>query len=287
MKKKHNNKKKQQKILIAVLIALIFILLLIIGIVLIKAEEKGTLDLGITEKIENLTGSNLTEDSDDETNSESDEEEEQEPQELLSAESAMALVKTNEEGNYVEDSAYTSGEIQVNETAIYSGQFVEDGRDELVKNVAAIQVTNNTDKYLEFAMLIYKINGETATFVATGLPAGKTAWVLEKSRLIIQSAEDFQYQGSTTAFRDDIVSSTEKIGITSSGNMLTATNKSGSEMENIVVYYKVLHDDGNYLGGITYVVDFGNVKAGESVETLAGHYSDEKAEIVRIDWQEK
>lgn len=249
----------------------------------VEAENERTGDLGIRERLDNISGKEKKDDTDEVSETEAD----TGIQELMTAEAAQKLVERKEDGTYVEDKEYAAGEITCDETATFSGQFVEDGRDELVENVAAIRVTNHSEQYLEFSTLIYEINGQTATFVATGLPPGKSAWVMEKSRMIIDNGSEFHYQGSTTSFKADVGSTSDQIEITSDGNMLTATNKSKKEMENIVVYYKVLHDDGNFFGGITYVVDFGNVKAGESKKTLAGHYAEGKAEIVRLDWQEK
>lgn len=261
-------------------------MLLVLAIVIIKKQKDGELNLDFTNVVERITGDESV-DSNTEESEETTEDDEEEWQELMSAEVAQSLVQTKEDGTYAQDEAYTSGDIKVNQTAVFSGQFVEDGRDELVENVAAIQITNSSNKYLELATLLYEINGQTATFVVTGIPAGKTAWVMEKSRMVVTSSAEFQYLASTTSFRNDIVSSSQMIDIAADGNMMTATNKSESDMENIVVYYKVKHDDGNYFGGITYVVDFGQVKAGESAETLAGHYKKGQAEIVRIDWAEK
>ena len=275
--------KKLRRVLTILLIVLIIILLIIIGMKAVEAENERTGDLGIRERLDNISGKEKKDDTDEVSETEAD----TGIQELMTAEAAQKLVERKEDGTYVEDKEYAAGEITCDETATFSGQFVEDGRDELVENVAAIRVTKHSEQYLEFSTLIYEINGQTATFVATGLPPGKSAWVMEKSRMIIDNGSEFHYQGSTTSFKADVGSTSDQIEITSDGNMLTATNKSKKEMENIVVYYKVLHDDGNFFGGITYVVDFGNVKAGESKKTLAGHYAEGKAEIVRLDWQEK
>lgn len=281
--KKTKNKKKKWKVIVGILV----IAILLIVAVVISALQKGENgDIEASKLLEIITGDEPNTKEED-SESVAEKEAPKEPQELISAETAQNLVEKTEEGGYVEDDAYISGEIKVNDTAIFFGQYVEDGRDELVENVAAIQVTNNSVRYLELATLLYEIDGQTATFVATGIPPGRTAWVMEKSRMTVTGEVDFNYQGSTTSFRDDVTATSETIQITSDGNMLTAVNNSGKTLENIVVYYKALHVDGNYLGGITYVVDFGEVKTGESSETLAGHYKEGRAEIVRIDWTEK
>ena len=45
----------------------------------------------------------------------------------------------------------SGGEIVCKDYALFSGRFVEDGRDELVQNVAAILVKNESDQFLDLA----------------------------------------------------------------------------------------------------------------------------------------
>ncbi len=170
--------------------------------------------------------------------------------------------------------------------SLYSGQFVEDGKDDLVTNVAAILVTNRSDQFLDLATITFLIDGKEAVFNVSGLPAGRSAWVLEANRMTATPESVFTYVDMVTGFRGDVVSSTDQISITCSGNMLTAKNNTSEQFVNVYVYYRVLHTDGNYLGGITYVVDFGTIPPGSSVEKLAGHFSPDNARIVRIGWKE-
>lgn len=169
----------------------------------------------------------------------------------------------------------------------FTGQFVEDGSDIPVENVAAILVTNHTEDFLDLATLEYEINGKSATFVVTGLPAGKSAWVLEKNQMTVADGAAFEYVKKTTAFKSGVVNETDKITLSADGNMLTATNNTNEKLEGVFVYYKTLHTDGNYLGGITYMTTFGDLEPGESLTELAGHYDKDKTEIVRIGWKEE
>lgn len=168
--------------------------------------------------------------------------------------------------------------------SLYSGQYVEDGRDEPVSNVAAILVTNRSDQFLDLATLTFEIDGREATFRVSGLPAGRSAWVMEANRMTATNSSVFTFVDMVTGFRENVISSTDKLSITCVGNLVTATNKSNQKLENVFVYYRVLHTDGNYLGGITYVIDFGTLEPGASVEKLAGHFSADKARIVRVGW---
>lgn len=169
----------------------------------------------------------------------------------------------------------------------FSGQYVEDGSDIPVENVAAMLVTNQTEDFLDLATIEYEINGKPATFVVTGLPPGKSAWVMEKNQMTITSEADFKYINKTTAFKNEVVASTDKITLSADGNMLTAVNNTDEKLEGVFVYYKTLHTDGNYLGGITYMTTFGDLEPGEKRTELAGHYDKDETEIVRIGWKEE
>ena len=185
-----------------------------------------------------------------------------------------------------EENKVADGNLTCDKFAAYSGQFVEDGRDEVVQNVAVLLVTNRSDQFLDLATITYEVDGKTATFIVTGLPAGRSAWVLEAQRMTVSASTKYSYVDCVYSLRDNVTASTSKITVTAQGNMLTATNNTGTTLHNVAVYYKVLHSDGKFLGGLTYLVDFGTLEPGASAEVLAGHYSQETAEIVRIGWQE-
>ena len=287
MEKRHyrRGERKPRKKWIWPLIALVIILLVLIGIVVVKLDKDEKIDLGITDTLENKKKDEEVVDEEVTEEETVEEDTDEEVPEVITAEAAQTMIPKNTDGTYQKDDGYESGDITCSGLALFSGQFVEDGRDELVENVAAIQVTNNSEEFLDLATLVYDLDGQTATFVATGIPSGKTAWVMEKSRMKAKNDSSFTYKGSTTAFKSGVVSTTDQISVTVDGNNMVVTNNSDKAMETIVVYYKVLHEDGNYLGGITYVTDFQNVKAGASAQSMAGHYKEGKTEIVRIDWR--
>lgn len=168
--------------------------------------------------------------------------------------------------------------------ATYSGQFVEDSSDRKVSNIAVMLVTNRSDRYLDIAMLTYEIDGKTAEFKVTGLPAGKSAWVLESTGMQLNTNPEVTYQDSVVAFRDEVITQPEGLTLSHKGNTLQVTNETDHTLYNVMVFYKALHTDGNFLGGITYAVNFGDVKAGASAESLAGHYKEDRTEVIRFAW---
>lgn len=169
---------------------------------------------------------------------------------------------------------------------LYSGVFVEDGSDQPVENVAALLVTNGSDQYLDFAKLIYELDGEEATFMVSGLPAGTSAWVLESSRKTANADTDFQHKDTITSFRKDAVNTLAGVDLEFNGTMLRTTNTTDKTLRQLTIYYKVLHPDGNFLGGITYMVALGDLAPGQSAEKIAGHFQPDNTYIVRIGYQE-
>lgn len=178
-------------------------------------------------------------------------------------------------------------QLECEQIAVFSGAFVEDGSDEPVQNVASILVKNNSDQYLDFAQLYYLLDGEKAIFSVTGLPPGTSAWVMEASRKTATADSVFVYQDCNTTYRSEAVDSLEGLSVQTDGTMLKVTNNRDKTLKNLTLYYKVLHSDSNYFGGITYMVAFGDLEPGQSAQKLAGHFKEGWTDIVRVGYQEE
>ena len=176
------------------------------------------------------------------------------------------------------------GDLICVEISRFSGTFVEDGTDTQVTDVAAILVANETGKFLDLATVTYTVGDQTATFQITGLPAGERAWVLEKNRMTISEGDELVFEDCQTSYNANPVLSTDDLAVTRNGNSLTVENKSGQTLKNVCVYYKNRMDDGTFLGGITYLISFGDMAPGETVQRTAGHFGDRSA-IVRYSYQ--
>ena len=172
------------------------------------------------------------------------------------------------------------GKLSFSSCGRYSGAFVEDGSDRPVENVAAILVTNLTAEYLTYASLQFEINGEAATFVVTGLPAGESAWVLEYNALQIDSGASFVALDSAMQFIP--TESWDELEVTFRDGILSAKNLTDLTYSDGYVYYKRLHTDGNYLGGITYRSSLGDLAPGDTIEVTAGHAGEDRCRVVRI-----
>lgn len=172
------------------------------------------------------------------------------------------------------------GKLSFSSCGRYTGAFVEDGSDRPVENVAAILVSNLTAEYLTYASLQFEINGEAATFVVTGLPAGESAWVLEYNALQIDSGASFVALDSAMQFipTEDL----DELEVTFREGLLSAKNLTDQTYIDGYVYYKRLHTDGNYLGGITYRSSIGDLAPGDTIEVTAGHAGEELCRVVRM-----
>ena len=171
--------------------------------------------------------------------------------------------------------------LQYNRFGRYSGAYVEDGSDAPVENVAIILVKNPTGDFLEYARMVFDINGKEAVFVLRGLPPGASAWVMEANKLVIEP-------GSVFSLIDEIVSfgsagiGTDGLKISVDTGIITVQNDTDTTLENVYVYYRQRHTDGNYLGGICYRVSFGTLEPGKPITATAGHFFPENSKIIKI-----
>lgn len=167
----------------------------------------------------------------------------------------------------------------------YSGNYLEDGSDELVSNVAAILVTNTSDEMLQVSQIVFQVgDGEVAQFQVSNLPAGESALVLEQQRRPYSSSDDYSYGQAASAYIEAPSMQEDKVNLdTDNAGELTLTNVGDEEFSQAYVYYKYVQEGGAYLGGITYRVTFENVAPGESVTLTAGHFHPSNSEIMGVD----
>ena len=175
-----------------------------------------------------------------------------------------------------------SGKLSCSNFGRYSGSFVENGSDRRVENVAVLLLTNRSQEYLDFARLTFTIGDKEAVFEATGIPPGKSAWVMEKNGLAIDQGAVFVCGEEVTSFRP--VPDFSHLKISAEDGRLQITNLSNEPMEDVYIYYKNLHTDGNFLGGITYRVAADKLPAAQSLLVNAGHSVENQTEIVCVTW---
>lgn len=168
----------------------------------------------------------------------------------------------------------------------YSGPFPEDGSGRTVQDVAAMKVRNSSDRFLDYATVEAQIGDQIGTFQITGLPPGSTVWVLESSGITLTAEDRFLATGCEDYFfRDEAVITTDKLRTETDGSTLKVTNTSKTALKNVCVYYKTVHTDGNYFGGITYMLNMGDLDPGQSASKQSSHLG-EDSKIVRYSFQE-
>lgn len=174
------------------------------------------------------------------------------------------------------------GRLLVVQTGRYSGLNPENGADEQTENVAALLVLNSSEQVCQFCTLEYTIDGETALFNLSELPAGKAAWVLESTGMTVGEDAEFQYESETSVFRDEDAAWLSDIAASGGDGKLTVTNQGETDQPTLTVYYKLTYGENTYLGGIAYRVTVSDLKAGESQTLPAGHFYEGACEIVGI-----
>lgn len=165
----------------------------------------------------------------------------------------------------------------------YDGMFVEDGSDDAVEDVACILVQNTTEQYLDYGVISAAVGGKDCSFVVTGLPGGACAWVLEKDRCVMDANGVYEYKDDSVSQLRDVSKEDERVKVELRDGKIVVSNLSGTDLSSVRIYYKRIHDDGNFLGGITYTTAAENLKAGESTELTAGHSTETGCAVVRLD----
>ena len=164
----------------------------------------------------------------------------------------------------------------------YSGIFIEDGSDKEVKNVAAIQVKNTSNKAVEYAEIELYNGNKKLVFAVSTLPANSSAVVMEKNKTTFSSSKGVTYGKTTVAYADKLEKSSAVNCSKVENNGIKVTNKSGKDIPCVRIFYKYKSDDGYYVGGITYTAKVEDLKAGKSQTVYPSHFASEGGEIMMV-----
>lgn len=184
----------------------------------------------------------------------------------------------------IEDKAFMDGLVTVEKVGRYAGIFVEDGSDEIVSDVFAITVVNNSDKMLQYAQVVITCGGEEYTFDMSTIPAGARAQVLEKNKkalpedlsgaqTVLTTVTEFQEAPSTYPEVFELTPFEYSVNIKN----ISKSNISGD----VYVYYKTKVGD-LYMGGITYRAKVTDLAAGEEKSAYASHFYGSDSEILFV-----
>lgn len=184
----------------------------------------------------------------------------------------------------IEDKAFMDGLVTVEKVGRYAGIFVEDGSDEIVSDVFAITVVNNSDKMLQYAQVVITCGGEEYTFDMSTIPAGARAQVLEKDKKALP--EDLSgaqtVLTTVTEFQEAPSTYPEVFELTPFEYSVNIKNISKSGISgDVYVYYKTKVGD-LYMGGITYRAKVTDLAAGEEKSAYASHFYGSDSEILFV-----
>ena len=205
---------------------------------------------------------------------------------------------TNSNGGSSKDGSITnfnntgkkvSSNFKVDDAAItiqringYSGIFIEDGSDKEVKNVAAIEVKNTSNKPLEFAQIQLYNGSKKLVFDVSTLPANSSAIVMEKNKASFNSSKGVTYGGTTAGYVNSLEKASSIKCKKVKNNGIEVTNTSSKNIPCVRVFYKYKSSEGYYVGGITYTAKVKDLKAGASQTIYPSHFASDGGEIMMV-----
>ncbi len=173
--------------------------------------------------------------------------------------------------------------LEILEQGSFTGRYLEDGSDESVENVVCALIRNNGDGYLDYGV-VNAVSGDVEyCFVVTGIPGGDAVWVMEKDRKTSESGETLDFLGEQVSQVRDDLPTDERVSIDLLDGRISITNVSHKVLASVRIYYKQVHSDGNFLGGITYTCVTEELQPGATVEVTGGHSRAEGCAVVRVD----
>ena len=173
-------------------------------------------------------------------------------------------------------------DITIQRINAYSGIFIEDGSDKEVKNVAAIEVKNTSNKPLEFAQIQLYNGNKKLVFDVSTLPANSSAVVMEKNKASFSSSKGVTYGGTTAGYVNSLEKASSIKCKKVKNNGIEVTNTSSKNIPCVRVFYKYKSSEGYYVGGITYTAKVEDLKAGASQTIYPSHFASDGGEIMMV-----
>ena len=173
-------------------------------------------------------------------------------------------------------------DITIQRINAYSGIFIEDGSDKEVKNVAAIEVKNTSNKPLEFAQIQLYNGSKKLVFDVSTLPANSSAIVMEKNKASFNSSKGVTYGGTTAGYVNSLEKASSIKCKKVKNNGIEVTNTSSKNIPCVRVFYKYKSSEGYYVGGITYTAKVEGLKAGASQTIYPSHFASDGGEIMMV-----
>lgn len=156
----------------------------------------------------------------------------------------------------------------------YDGYYIEDGSDEEVKNVLAMQFFNDSDQAIQYAEYVFRTGDTAVSFKISNLPAHQSCVVLEANRHKYNSGEVLDLISRVVAKVDTLpFASDQVLLVDNSDGSVTVMNLTGETLPQVRFFYKYFYEDQNtFLGGITYTASAEDIPAYGNVTVTPGHF---------------
>lgn len=229
--------RKQRKLWIVLILAIVIIL----GIVIAVNQSSSKQESSTEKSEENEDASKVTEAAEDAAEEDTEETDE-----------GLAFPYLLEEE-----------QIQVDSLFQYSG-INPDAENAECEDVAAIQMKNNSEQYLESAEVSVELSDGTAySFVVQDIPAGKSVIAFESGNTSYDGKTGVAFIEAKTAYSSEAGVKEDEVKVTSDDNGVQISNISGDAIGTMKVKYHCVMDD-MYFGGISSETEVDGLAAGES-----------------------
>lgn len=247
--------RKQRKLWIVLILAIVVIL----GVVIAVNQSSSKQESSTEKSEENEEASKVTEAAEDAAEEDTEETDE-----------GLAFPYLLEEE-----------QIQVDSLFQYSG-INPDAENAECEDVAAIQMKNNSEQYLESAEVSVELSDGTAySFVVQDIPAGKSVIAFESGNTSYDGKTGVAFIEAKTSYSSEAGVKEDEVKVTSDDNGVQISNISGDAIGTMKVKYHCVMDD-MYFGGISSESEVDGLAAGEStaVDTSESILGD--ADVVSI-----
>lgn len=181
----------------------------------------------------------------------------------------------------VEFPIYLSDALCAVRLTAYDGPFLEDGTDDEVIGVAALELMNTSSQMIERGRIILRCADQVLHFDFTDLPAGERLLALEEYRcyyardVVFDCEMDLRYAAEPST--DRLLARIETPGY------ICVENSSEKAYEGVKVHYKTYNEQSDmYIGGVTYTAYVGRMEAGSKISVTPYHVAKGYTQIVKI-----
>lgn len=194
---------------------------------------------------------------------------------------AAAQTVTAVSSNSMEFPIYLSDGVCAVRLAAYDGPFLEDGTDDEMIGIAALELRNTSSQMIKEGKIVLYCTDRVLHFDFTSLPAGARMLVLEKDRNVyfrdVVLDCKFDVQQAPMPLDKGIDAQIKAPGY------IYLANGSDKDYEGVRLHYKTYDSQSDmYVGGITYTAYAGSLKAGQSKSVTPYHVAHGHTQIVEI-----